>query len=63
MRFLDIKGLCEYTTLSRANIYRRIKTGSIPHLKIGGRTLFDREEIDRWITGSGDNNLPTIQKV
>ena len=52
-----------YTTLSRANIYRRIKNGSIPYVKVGKRTLFDKKVIDRWINGDGNNDLPVIQKV
>jgi len=64
MRFLDIKGLCDYTTLSRATIYRHIKNNSIPSITIGKRRLFSPTDIDNWLRGFGGNNdLPTIQGV
>jgi len=64
MRFLDIKGLCDYTTLSRATIYRHIKNNTIPSITIGKRRLFFPTDIDNWLRGfGGDNDLPTIQGV
>ena len=64
MRFLDIKGLCDYTTLSRATIYRHIKNNSIPSITIGKRRLFSPTDIDNWLRRfGGDNDLPTIQGV
>jgi excisionase family DNA binding protein len=64
MRFLDIKGLCDYTTLSRATIYRHIKNNTIPSITIGKRRLFYPTDIDNWLRGfGGDNDLPTIQGV
>lgn len=58
-----MREIVRYTTLSRASIYRKINDKSIPFLKIGGRVLFDKKVIDRWISGDGDNDLPEIQKV
>ena len=64
MRFLDIKGLCEYTTLSRATIYRHIKNNTIPSITVGKRRLFYPNDIDNWLRGfGGGNDLPTIQGV
>jgi excisionase family DNA binding protein len=64
MRFLDIKGLCEYTTLSRATIYRHIKNNTIPSITVGKRRLFVIDDIDNWLRGFGGvYDLPTIQGV
>jgi len=64
MRFLDIKGLCDYTTLSRATIYRHIKNNTIPSITIGKRRLFSPTDIDNWLRGfGGGNDLPTIEGV
>lgn len=65
MRYLNVKGLIDYTTLSRPTIYRHIKENTIPSIKIGRRRLFDRNEIDNWIrSGYGFNDeLPTIQGI
>ncbi len=64
MRFLDIKGLCEYTTLSRATIYRHIKNNTIPSITVGKRRLFFPTDIDNWLRGyGGGNDLPTIEGV
>ncbi len=64
MRFLDIKGLCDYTTLSRATIYRHIKNNTIPSITIGKRRLFSPTDIDNWLRGFGSgNDLPTIEGV
>ena len=64
MRFLDIKGLCEYTTLSRATIYRHIQNNTIPSITIGKRRVFDVDLINNWLRGfGGGNDLPIIEGV
>ena len=50
---LDIKGVSEYTTLSKSTIYKKMSNNQIPHHKISGRTLFMTEEIDVWIRNDG----------
>jgi len=50
---LDIKGVSEYTTLSKSTIYKKMSENKIPHHKISGRTLFMSDEIDEWIRNDG----------
>jgi len=50
---LDIKGVSEYTTLSKSTIYKKMSENQIPHHKINGRTLFMTDEIDEWIRNDG----------
>ena len=52
-RFLDIEGVCEYTSLSKSSIYKRVMNETIPFCKVGKRILFDREEINVWILNGG----------
>jgi excisionase family DNA binding protein len=64
MKYLDIKGLCEYTTLSRATIYRHIKNNTIPSITVGKRRLFYPADIDNWLRGYGSGiDLPIIEGV
>lgn len=64
MRFLDITGVVEHTTLSRATIYRHIKNNTIPSITIGKRRVFVVDDIDNWLRNFGsENNLPTIESV
>jgi len=60
---LDIKGVSEYTTLSKSTIYKKMSENQIPHHKINGRTLFLVDEIDHWVRndGSMDDPLPELK--
>ena len=42
-QFITIAELMERSTLSRPTVYRHIKRGSIPTIKIGRRVLIDAE--------------------
>ena len=61
-RFLDIKGLTEYVHLSKSTIYKMVSKNEVPHVKIGSRTLFDIEQIDRWVLNGGrmDDDIPEL---
>ena len=50
-RFLSIRSVVAWTTLSRSEIYRRIKAGAFPEqVKLGLRRVAWRQsEIDSWI--------------
>ena len=49
-RFLDVNGLAEYIHLSKSMVYKMVSNKTIPHIKIGTRTIFDRGQIDQWIS-------------
>jgi excisionase family DNA binding protein len=64
MKYLDISGVVEYTTLSRATIYRHIQNNTIPSITIGKRRVFVKDDIDNWLRGFiSDIDLPIIQGV
>ena len=52
-KFLDVQNLADYIHLSKSCIYKMVSNQTIPHIKIGTRTLFDREQIDRWVINGG----------
>lgn len=62
-RFMNVKQLSEYLKISTSNIYKRTANGSIPFIKMNKRVIFDREEIDKWMSSGCDSNLeiPTLK--
>ena len=57
--------LVKYIHQSRSTIYKKVSNQTIPHIKMGSRTLFIIEEIDKWVRngGSQDSNLPTLPNL
>ena len=64
-RFLDVIGLAEYIHMSESYVYKMVSKNSIPHIKLGTRTLFERNQIDIWVINGGriKENLPSLPKV
>ena len=62
---ISIDGVAEYTTLSKATIYRKVCQNEIPHHKIGARTLFLTNEIDEWVMNDGKmvDKLPELKII
>jgi len=47
--FIDIKELSEIINLAVATINIHIKKGDLPSYKIGGRRLYDKDEVILWM--------------
>jgi excisionase family DNA binding protein len=64
-RFLNVKDLCDYIDVSESYVYKKVMKNAIPHIKLGTRTLFERNQIDAWvISGSTiEEKLPQLPKV
>ena len=45
----DVKHTCGMLSMSRTGLYDALKTGRIKALKSGKRTLFHRDEIERFV--------------
>jgi excisionase family DNA binding protein len=62
-KIFDIDAVAEYTTLSKATIYKKVCLKEIPYHKIGSRTLFVQDEIDEWILNDGKmvEKLPDLK--
>lgn len=48
-RFLDVKEASEYLGLAESTLYAMVSERRIPFTKMGRRTKFDRDKLDRWI--------------
>jgi excisionase family DNA binding protein len=64
-RFLDVNGLAEYIHMSESYVYKMVSKQLIPHIKLGTRTLFERNQIDSWVINGGrlGEELPMLPKV
>ncbi|WP_041467289.1 helix-turn-helix domain-containing protein [Chlorobium phaeobacteroides] len=57
-QFLNLESLIEYTRqiydlpISKISIYRAVKSGSLPSMKVNGRLLFRISDVERWIEGA-----------
>lgn len=47
--YLTFKEACELIRTSRVTLHRMIKKGMVPSYKIGGKRLFNRKELIRWV--------------
>ena len=45
-RLLTIKEFCYVARISRTSLYRHLKSGEIPHTRIGSRVLISADVID-----------------
>ena len=64
-KFLDVNGLADYIHMSESYVYKMVSKNSIPHIKLGTRTLFERNQIDAWVINGGviKENLPALPRV
>jgi excisionase family DNA binding protein len=47
--FLSLTEASEFTHLSKSTLYRLTSQQQIPHIKRGGKLLFNREQITQWL--------------
>lgn len=57
-RLLTTRELQEHLQLDRVTIYRMVKEGELPALRVGGQWRFSSEAIDGWLTGRQDEPSP-----
>lgn len=64
-RFLDVKQLADYIRVSKSKIYKMVSSQTIPFKKNGTRTLFVRDQIDRWVLNGCkmEDELPSLPDV
>jgi len=60
LRYLGIPEVSQYVRRSPGAVRNLVLRRAIPYHKPGGRLLFDREEIDRWVKGSEGISLEKI---
>jgi excisionase family DNA binding protein len=47
-QLMKLGELAEYLRFPRHTIYKLLRQGGIPFLKVGSEYRFDRDEIDKW---------------
>jgi excisionase family DNA binding protein len=64
-KFFDVQELTDYIHMSESYVYKMVSKKLIPHIKLGTRTLFERNQIDNWVINGGSmvDNLPSLPKV
>lgn len=64
-KFLDVQELTEYIHMSESYVYKMVSKQLIPHIKLGTRTLFEKNQIDNWVINGGTmvEKLPSLPKV
>jgi excisionase family DNA binding protein len=64
-KFLDVQELTDYIHMSESYVYKMVSKKLIPHIKLGTRTLFKRNQIDNWVINGGrlGEELPSLPKV
>jgi excisionase family DNA binding protein len=55
-RAYDVDELAEYLKVSTSTVYKMLRNGHLPFLKIGSGFRFDKHEIDRWIAARESKN-------
>lgn len=51
-KYLDMRQLIEYTSLSSSTIHRNIRMGTLKAShRTGGKLLFSKENIEKWLNG------------
>jgi len=48
-RLIDIRAAADYTGLSTHTLYTMVSHRKIPHVKLGGKLLFDLALLNEWI--------------
>ncbi|MCK4354257.1 MAG: helix-turn-helix domain-containing protein, partial [Dehalococcoidia bacterium] len=48
-QLMTVEELAEYLRITKRTIYRLLKKGNIPAVKVGHKWRFDKETIDNWL--------------
>ena len=62
--YLTVREACELIRISRVTLHRMIRKGMVPSYKIGGKRLFNRKELIRWVKSQreGEKDSQGISK-
>ena len=65
MEFFNVQELKDYIHVSESFVYKKVSKNQIPYIKLGTRTLFERNQIDAWVINGGvmDVDLPALPEV
>lgn len=54
---LDVKEACELLGVSSTTIYSMVRTDEIPHFRVRGKILFNRQMIIAWTRGENIDQI------
>ena len=65
MEFFNVQELKDYIHVSESFVYKKVMKNQIPYIKLGTRTLFERNQIDAWVINGGvmKEDLPALPEV
>ena len=49
---MTVREICVYLKIHPATLYRLVRTGKIPHFRMGAGYRFSRDAIERWMKKS-----------
>jgi len=50
--FLTINEVSEYLAIKKSTLYFHVKSGAIPHYRIGWLIRFKKHDVDQWMAGN-----------
>ena len=58
---LTVRELAKWLRLSESHIYSLVSKKKIPFNKIGGKVLFDKQQIKNWIEGQSNKPIKWLR--
>lgn len=52
---LDVDQATALLKVSKKTTYNRVKSGTIPHARLGRKLLFNQQKLIQWVADGGDN--------
>jgi len=52
IELLTVAQILELLHISRATLYRHLKAGALPHVKLGRRVLFRKADVEKFINSN-----------
>jgi excisionase family DNA binding protein len=64
-KYMDVKMVSEYLHVSVSLIYHMVSKEQIPFVKVGSRTIFERNIVDHWMANGcrKTEDLPQLPKI
>ena len=56
-KLMTVVEVAEYLRISRASVYRLVRSREVPVSSVGRQLRFRRDSIDRWLQGKELNSL------
>jgi excisionase family DNA binding protein len=54
---LDVKELCGLLGISQTTVYAMVRQNEVPHFKVRGKILFNRQVVEAWTRGESPEQI------